>query len=100
MITEAHTSIKNAVRYYGEGMHLGAQIPLNLVLLDDVDKDSDARDIKFATDKWMTYKPMKGPANWVVSKLLLKCSREIVMYESDYTWSTLMDPVCTTPLSL
>lgn len=67
MITEAHTSIKNAVRYYGEGMHLGAHIPMNFVLFDDVDKESDARDIKYTTDKWMTYKPIKRPANWVVS---------------------------------
>lgn len=70
MITEAHTGIKNAVRYYGEGMHLGAHIPMNYVLFDDVDRESDARDIKYVTDKWMTYKPMKKPANWVVSKYL------------------------------
>lgn len=67
-MTEASTSIKNAVRYYGEGIHAGAHIPFNYALIEDLDKDSDARDIKYAVDRWLTYKPLKKQANWVVRK--------------------------------
>lgn len=67
MMTEAQTGIKNAVRYYGDGMHSGAHIPFNLALIDDLDKESDARDIKYSVDRWMTYKPLKRQANWLVS---------------------------------
>ncbi|PZC75320.1 maltase 2 isoform X1 [Helicoverpa armigera] len=65
MMTEASTTIKNAVKYYGEGIHRGAHIPFNFALIADLDKDSDARDIKFAVDRWLTYKPLKKQANWV-----------------------------------
>ena len=68
LMTAAHTGIKTAVRYYGGGSRKGAHIPFNFVLFDDVDKDSDARDIKFAVDKWLTYKPLRKRANWVVGK--------------------------------
>lgn len=67
-MTEASTNIKNAVRYYGEGLHTGAHIPFNFALIEDLDKESDARDIKYAVDRWLTYKPLKKQANWVVSK--------------------------------
>lgn len=66
-MTEASTGIKNAVRYYGDSKHRGAHMPLNYALLEDLDKTSDARDVKFAVDKWLTYKPLRKPANWVVS---------------------------------
>lgn len=65
LMTEAYTGIKNAVRYYGEGIHSGAHIPLNFALSADLDKDSDARDIKYTVDRWLTYKPLKKHANWM-----------------------------------
>ncbi|XP_059058094.1 maltase 2-like [Achroia grisella] len=65
MMTDANTNIKSAVRYYGEGIHSGAHIPFNLALIEDLDKDSDARDIKYTVDRWLTYKPLKKQANWV-----------------------------------
>ncbi|XP_045513184.1 maltase 2-like [Pieris brassicae] len=65
LMTEACTSVKKAVKYYGEGVHSGAQIPLNFALTKDLGKESDARDIKYAVDRWLTYKPLKKPANWV-----------------------------------
>ncbi|CAG9566553.1 unnamed protein product [Danaus chrysippus] len=65
MMTDAYTSIKNAVRYYGEGIHSGAHIPMNYALIQDLNKESDARDMKYAIDRWLTYKPLRKPANWV-----------------------------------
>lgn len=70
-MTEAYTGIKNAVRYYGEGSHSGSHIPLNIVLMDQLSKDSDARDIKNAVDTWLTYKPLKKHANWVVRNKII-----------------------------
>lgn len=66
-MSEASTGIKKAVKYYGSGHRGGAHIPLNFALISDLNKDSDARDIKYMVDRWLTYKPLKKPANWVVS---------------------------------
>ncbi|CAG9784089.1 unnamed protein product [Diatraea saccharalis] len=66
MMTNTHTSIKNAVKYYGEGAHLGSHIPLNFALIEGLDKSSDARDIKYAVDRWLTYKPLRKQANWMI----------------------------------
>lgn len=71
-MTEAYyTNIKNAVKYYGEGIHAGAHVPLNFLLIDDLEKDLDARDIKYIVDRWITYKPLKKQASWMVSYNLL-----------------------------
>lgn len=71
LLTEAsHTSIKNAVKYYGEGVRNGAHIPINTYLMSDLDKEFDARDIKYTVDKWLTYKPLKKQANWMVNVYL------------------------------
>ncbi|XP_046961502.1 maltase 2-like [Vanessa cardui] len=69
LITEAYTGVKNAVRYYGEGMRSDSQIPFNFALIEDLNKESDARDIKYAVDRWLTYKPLRKPANWVIGSL-------------------------------
>ncbi|XP_012549946.4 maltase 2 [Bombyx mori] len=66
MMTEADTTIKNAVKYYGEGAHLGAHVPFNLGLIGELNKESDARDFKYIIDRWLTYKPLKKPANWMI----------------------------------
>lgn len=65
LMTEAYTGIKKSVRYYGEGVYSDAHIPFNFALIEDLNKESDARDIKYAVDRWLTYKPLRKPANWV-----------------------------------
>ncbi|CAH0405094.1 unnamed protein product [Chilo suppressalis] len=65
MMTNAYTNIKNAVKYYGDGILYGSHVPLNFVLIEDLDKYSDARDIKYAVDRWITYKPLRKQANWL-----------------------------------
>ncbi|XP_022114736.2 maltase 2 [Pieris rapae] len=66
MMTEVYASIKDVVRYFGEGDRGGAQMPFNFDLITDVDASSSAADIKRAVDKFLTYKPLDRDANWVV----------------------------------
>ncbi|XP_047515239.1 maltase 2-like [Pieris napi] len=66
MMTEVYASVKDVVRYFGEGDREGAQMPFNFDLITDVDASSSAADIKRAVDKFLTYKPLDRDANWVV----------------------------------
>ncbi|XP_063358165.1 maltase 2-like [Cydia amplana] len=66
LLTESSpANIKNLVRYYGEGNNFGSQVPVNFALIEDFRKESDARDLKFIIDRWMSYKPQNKPANWM-----------------------------------
>lgn len=65
MLTEAYSDIKLVMRYYGNGTRNGS-VPFNFEFLRNIDKNSDARDIKFIIDKWETYMPVGKTANWVV----------------------------------
>lgn len=67
MMTEVYASIQDVVKYFGDGDRLGAQMPFNFDLITDVDASSSAADIKYAVDKFLTYKPVDQGANWVVS---------------------------------
>lgn len=66
MMTEAYTSIKDTMRYFGEGDRLGSHMPFNFALISDVNGGSSAAEIKYAVDKFMTFKPIDRLANWVV----------------------------------
>ncbi|CAH2067418.1 unnamed protein product, partial [Iphiclides podalirius] len=44
--------------------HVGAHIPVNHLLIDAINKESDARDVKYAIDQWLSYKPLGKNANW------------------------------------
>ncbi|XP_053600394.1 maltase 2-like isoform X2 [Plodia interpunctella] len=66
MMTDAHTNIKNAVKYYGDSPLYGAHIPFNFALIEDIGREPDARDIKYSVDRWLTYKPLNKRANWVI----------------------------------
>ncbi|XP_026726788.1 maltase A1-like [Trichoplusia ni] len=66
MMTEVYASIQDVVKYFGDGDKLGAQMPFNFDLITDVDASSSAADIKYAVDKFLTYKPVDQGANWVV----------------------------------
>lgn len=72
MIVVANTGIKNAVRYYGDGVHAGAHMPVNNILIEDITKESDARDVKYAIDQWLTYKPLGKHANWAVIRFFYR----------------------------
>ncbi|KAJ0182097.1 hypothetical protein K1T71_002819 [Dendrolimus kikuchii] len=65
MMTEAYSSPQLTMRYFGEGDRNGAQMPFNFVLISDVDGSSSAAEIKYALDKFLTFKPVDKLANWV-----------------------------------
>lgn len=67
IMTEAYTSIQNTIRYYGEGSRDGAHMPFNFALISDVNGRSSASEIKYAIDKFLTFKPIDKLSNWVVS---------------------------------
>lgn len=67
MMTEAYSSPLITMRYFGEGDREGAHMPFNFVLISDVNGDSTAAEVKYALDKFLTFKPINKLANWVVS---------------------------------
>lgn len=96
MMTVAKSPIKTAVRFYGDNYHLGAHIPVNTVLIDELtSKELDARDLKHAIDLWISYMPLGKPANWVVSSVMnLNPPDQIDQFNrlriSDYEYSKLI----------
>lgn len=66
MLTEGYADVKYVMRYYGNGTHNGSHLPFNFEFLNNINNESDARDMKFIIDKWMTYMPIGRTANWVV----------------------------------
>lgn len=66
-MTEAYANISETVEYYGNEERPGSQIPFNFLLITDLDVHSDARDFLYVIQKWLTYMPHGGVANWVVS---------------------------------
>lgn len=66
MMTEAYSSPHVTMKYFGDGEREGAQMPFNFVLISDVNGQSSAQEIKYALDKFLTFKPIDKQANWVV----------------------------------
>lgn len=75
MMTEAYSSPQLTMKYFGKGDREGSHMPFNFVLISDVNGESSAAEIKYALDKFLTFKPVDKLANWVVSSILLlkKC---------------------------
>lgn len=67
MMTEVYASPEITMRYFGDGEREGAQMPFNFNLITDVNGASSAAEIKYALDKFLTFKPVDKLANWVVS---------------------------------
>jgi alpha-glucosidase len=67
MMTEAYASPQNIMRYFRDGDREGVQMPFNFALITDVNGGSTAYEIKSAVDKFINFKPLDMPANWVVS---------------------------------
>lgn len=67
MMTEAYAALDKTMRYFGEGGREGAQMPFNFALITDVNRDSTANEIKYALDRFITFKPIDKLSNWVVS---------------------------------
>lgn len=67
MMTEVYASPEITMRYFGDDQREGAQMPFNFALITDVNKESTAFEMKYALDKFLTFKPVDKLANWVVS---------------------------------
>ncbi|XP_013136071.1 PREDICTED: maltase A1-like [Papilio polytes] len=65
MMTEVYASPEITMRYFGDGEREGAQMPFNFNLITDVNGASSAAEIKYALDKFLTFKPVDKLANWV-----------------------------------
>lgn len=67
MMTEAYSSPQMTMKYFGDENREGAHMPFNFVMISDVDGTSTAPEIKYALEKFLTFKPIDKLANWVVS---------------------------------
>ncbi|NP_001182391.1 alpha amylase precursor [Bombyx mori] len=65
MMTEAYSSPQITMKYFGDGVRAGAQMPFNFVLISEVSGSSTAAELKYALDKFLTFKPVDKLANWV-----------------------------------
>lgn len=70
MITEACTSIKDSMKYYGNETNPGAHFPFNFVLINDLNDQSKAKNFNDAVHSWLDNMPSGKQANWVVNNIL------------------------------
>lgn len=67
MLTEAYADIADTMRYYGDGKGRdGAHIPMNFLLITQLNHDSNARAFKDQIDMWLLHMPAGRTANWVL----------------------------------
>ena len=67
-MTEAYANTSFTMMYYGspDGQRLGAHMPFNFALINNVNGGSNAVDFKLTVDYWNGYMPPGHTANWVV----------------------------------
>lgn len=78
MMTECYANPQLTMRYFGEGNREGAQMPFNFALISDVKIDSTASEIKYALDKFLTFKPLDKLSNWVVSNKYIILIKKVI----------------------
>lgn len=68
-MTEVYANITSVMKYYGSDDESigGAHVPFNFQLIGGMDGDTDARDLLFNINKWISYMPLGQTSNWVVS---------------------------------
>lgn len=67
MLTEAYVDIDLEMKFYGDGNgRLGSHIPMNFYMIMNLNKESNAADIKSQIDLWMDHMPQGRTANWVL----------------------------------
>ncbi|EDW31625.1 GL10860 [Drosophila persimilis] len=65
LLTEAYSPLNILMQYYGNGTHLGSQIPFNFNLLANIGFDSDAYHYSELIHNWLDNMPEGQVANWV-----------------------------------
>lgn len=67
LLTEQYTTVENIMRFYGDGQgRNGAHIPMNFLLISNLNKDSKARDFQTQIATWMDNMPAGRTPNWVM----------------------------------
>ncbi|XP_046401629.1 maltase A3-like [Ischnura elegans] len=64
LMTEAYTSIENAMKYFGTPEHPGSHMPFNFLLINNLGRS--ASNFANGIAQWMDNLPKKGWANWLV----------------------------------
>lgn len=67
MAVEAYTSVENTMKFYGNATKVGADLPLNFMLVSDLDDNSKAADFNNIVNTWLDNMPKGKWANWQVS---------------------------------
>ncbi|XP_020798064.1 maltase A3 [Drosophila serrata] len=65
LLTEAYSPLETLMQYYGNGTHLGSQIPFNFNLLANIHYNSDAYHYSELIHNWLDNMPEGQVANWV-----------------------------------
>jgi len=65
LLTEAYSPLDVLMQYYGNGTHLGSQIPFNFELLAKISYSSDAYHYSELIHNWLDNMPEGQVANWV-----------------------------------
>ncbi|XP_017004721.1 maltase A3 [Drosophila takahashii] len=65
LLTEAYSPLEVLMQYYGNGTHLGSQIPFNFELLAKIGYSSDAYHYSELIHNWLDNMPEGQVANWV-----------------------------------
>ncbi|KAH8299670.1 hypothetical protein KR044_004349 [Drosophila immigrans] len=66
LMTEAYTSFENIMKFYGDGVRNGSQIPFNFDFLSNINNASTASEYVEHIEKWMNAMPAGVYANWVL----------------------------------
>ncbi|KAH8321579.1 hypothetical protein KR074_009614 [Drosophila pseudoananassae] len=65
LLTEAYSPLDILMQYYGNGTHLGSQIPFNFEMLANINYNSDAYHYSELIHNWLDNMPEGQVANWV-----------------------------------
>ncbi|KAK4878601.1 hypothetical protein RN001_011107 [Aquatica leii] len=66
MMTESYSASEKLFGYYGNETHNGAHFTFNFWFITELNRNSNAHDIKFIVDKWLREMPSRFTPNWVL----------------------------------
>lgn len=66
LMSEAYVNDTDYVKYFGDSKRNGIQIPFNFVLIDHMNRDSTAHEVKDMIDKKIASVPAGTRLNWVM----------------------------------
>ncbi|XP_063702912.1 maltase A1-like [Culicoides brevitarsis] len=66
MLTEAYTTLDNLMLYYGTSSRKGSHIPFNFEVLQTINVNSTAKQLKIVSENYMNHIPAGLKPNWVL----------------------------------